>query len=305
VASGEAAADATLMAADHEHKFEAALDMQASNRLYEEKIEELKRERSELAKARAADAPDAELMAIARRVRKLVLEAGMFANEAMITAGASQFVVFGTQVGTDKGLLAKKKMTDIKVSLTEAQLFHAFTEQLADSIKEFSHFERLDDGLFKGGKYLMRMTLAADQLDGVRGNGRIPHYEQLRRLGDFAMSAKGMEGSIPDKVRVMEKALADSGLDLGGDATERKTKFLAVLMEFGSAVTNEYQAAKDGVVVPDRPAADDPAKAEKDKAYRDAYAKKIGAEMRVADSHGADLAEVIEAFAMSVNRKVG
>jgi hypothetical protein len=284
----EAVIDSTLMAADHAKKLTDAIDIRASNRLYEKKIKQLIAARQELADANAAHVPAAAVLGIARRVRQIVLEAGMFANEAMITAGASQFVVFGTQVGLKKEKAIGKSVT---FTLTEAQFFHAFTEQLADTIKEFTHFDRLDDGLLKGGKYLMRMTLAADQLDGVKGNqAQIANMAKLRKLGDYAMTAKNMTRSVEDKQKIMGLALTESGLPAA------KKEFLEVIAQFGADVTNAYNAAKEGVAVPAQPAADDPLKVEKDKVIADAMAKKIGAEMRIAEIKGADLTSAIAAL---------
>ena len=287
--SADAVVDATLMATDHVHKLEAAIDMRASNRLYEAKIKELIAARQQLAEAATAGVAAEGLLGLARRVRQIVLEAAMFANEAMITAGASQFVVFGTQLGLKKNASG--------ISLTEGQLFHAFTEQLADTIKEFGHFDNLADGLLKGGKYLMRMTLAADQLDGVRtASPPITNLETLRMLGDYAMTGKNMAGTIDAKLSVMQHALTDSGI-----ASDKKT-LVAAIAQFGADVTNAYQAAKAGVEVPATPSASDPEKVAKSKAVADAEARKIGAEMRTAKIKGADLSDAIEKLGLGVTK---
>jgi hypothetical protein len=276
------------MAADHVKKYEAAVDMQASNRLYERKIQELIRERTALADAKTREVPNSELLGIARRVRQLVLEAGMFANEAMITAGASQFVVYGTQLGTKAG---KEQGREITIKLTEAQFFHAFTEQLADTVKEFNHFDRLDDGLLKGGKYLMRMTLAADQLDGVKGNqANILNMQKLRKLGDYAMTAKDMSGPVDAKVQAMDRALRESALPM------EKRGFLDVLTQFGADVSNAYQAAKGRIRVDPKPVSGDADEQAKLAAIKTQEEKRAGAEMRLAETHGADLSAAILAF---------
>ena len=302
VVSGESSVDAALRGLkDGEKLAEGATDMRASNRLYEQKIEQLIAARQELAAAKKENVAPEELLGIAHRVRQLVLEAAMFANEAMITAGASQFVVFGTQLGLKKATALNK---DVRVTLTEAQFFHAFTEQLADTIKEFGHFDNLDDGLLKGGKYLMRMTLAADQLDGVKGNqANIANMAKLRKLGDYAMTAKNMSGTVENKRLVMAHALDESGLAGAKTAAKetRKEALLDVIAQFGADVTNAYQAAKSDVTVPaKKKSGPDRKRKENSEARRAAYAKKIGAEMRLADIKGADLTAAIERLGLNV-----
>ena len=225
-------------AQDAQHKTDDALDMQASNRLYEEKIETLKDLRATLEELAADETADeAVISATAIQLRQAILEAGMFANEAMVTRGASNFVVYGTQVAGDVGA--------DKIEMTEQQFYQAFTEQLADTIKEFGHYKTLGAGLLKGGKYLMRMTLAADQLSGVT-EAQIPFMAQLRSLGDYAMAAKGMEDpSQEDKQSALGKVVnSQVGSQIDNDLNNVNGFIDNVVMPFGTGVTNAYQFAK-------------------------------------------------------------
>lgn len=318
--SGEVAVD-TLAAIDPDEggkKAAAALDMQASNRLYEIKIERLKSLRAQLAVLAAADQKDHALIrSTAIELRQVILEAGMFANEAMVTAGASNFVVFGTQVGAKSDTLAdaskgikEKTGEDVKVGkvqirLTEAQFYHAFTEQLADTLKEFHHFETLDEGLWKGGKYLMRMTLAADQLDGVK-EANVENYEKLRTLGDYAMTAKNMNGTMPDILAVLWKAIQKEFPSFHDKAHDLH-EFTGIVVKFGVDVAAAYKAKKKSLPTP-QPSPKTQVK-ETDEAnerqYQEALAAKTGAKLKIAEVAGANLTEAIEALSEGkVTRKV-
>lgn len=224
-------------AQDAQHKTDDALDMQASNRLYEEKIEKLKELRATLEELAADESADeAVISATAIELRQVILEAGMFANEAMVTRGASNFVVYGTQVAGDVGAE--------QIEMTEQQFYQAFTEQLADTIKEFGHYDTLGAGLLKGGKYLMRMTLAADQLSGVT-QGAIPFMAQLRSLGDYAMAAKGMDDPSQEDKQTALGTVVNRLVGTQIDDLEDVNGFIdKVVMPFGTGVTNAYQLAK-------------------------------------------------------------
>lgn len=221
--------------ADRDKKQDDALDMQASNRLYEKKIKQLSKARKKLDTLTKKGATAEVLEAATLRLRQLILEAGMFANEAMVTRGASNFVVYGTQVAVDMD-------PNATIRMTEAQFFHAFTEQLADTVKEFGHFKTMKEGIYKGGKYLMRMTLAFDQL-GVPPGG-IPSLAELRTLGDWAMAAKGMSEDDLDVNQKQTQLGNFLETQFGGTypADADPAAFIDnVVVPFGAAVTSQYK----------------------------------------------------------------
>ncbi len=212
---------------DADDKQEASLDIQASNRLYEKKALELEALRNEL--KQLAEAGDADKqMKVAIQLRQAILEAGMFANEAMISRGASNLVVFGTQEGVKAGVSA--------IELTEAQYYHAFNEQLADTVKEFGHYKGdLGAGLLKGGKYLMRMALAMDQL----GIDLPANAEALRQLGTYSIVAKAMEDkSSGQKTAALAKLMKST---LGFEVADTDGFIDRVIIPFGAEVSKRYK----------------------------------------------------------------
>ena len=167
-------------------------------------------------------------MKVAIQLRQAILEAGMFANEAMISRGASNLVVFGTQEGVKAGVSA--------IELTEAQYYHAFNEQLADTVKEFGHYKGdLGAGLLKGGKYLMRMALAMDQL----GIDLPANAEALRQLGTYSIVAKAMEDkSSGQKTAALAKLMKST---LGFEVADTDGFIDRVIIPFGAEVSKRYK----------------------------------------------------------------
>jgi putative aminopeptidase FrvX len=117
------------------------------------------------------------------------------------------------------------------------------------------------------------------------------------------MTAKNMNGTVENKRLVMAHALDESGL-AGAKTVAKETRkeaLLDVIAQFGADVTNAYQAAKSDVTLPAKKKSGPARKRKENSAARAAaYAKKIGAEMRVAEIKGADLTAAIERLGLGV-----
>ena len=150
---------------DNAHRREAQranLLMASSNRLYEAKVQALAAERATLktmidqfnagfdgmgasVRAAANTAIDVQLV----KIRGLVAEANLYANEASVTQGTVQHVVVGLQGNN-------------RLNLTRNDLMNAVNEHMGDALKEINrHHDSLADAVYKAAKYLWRMTDAA------------------------------------------------------------------------------------------------------------------------------------------------
>ncbi len=171
------------------HEFQAkAADvlMEASNRLYEDKLVTVYNERVALKTLVTeyfglvnAGAPDATAIsnknqAIENKlvdIRNLVSEAALFANEAYLTDGAVNLVVVGIQ-------------GNAPLTGTNSESLNSVVENMADAIKEIvrhgidptfnggnlANPEKLGEAAFKSGKYIYRMANAALNMGYVSGD---------------------------------------------------------------------------------------------------------------------------------------
>lgn len=160
------------MANEIQHTESSDLIMQASNRVYEEKLQLIKQLRATLKNQIAQyDAilnsnfghvpedkkEEAKLINSAiemnlQLLRNLLAEASLYANEAYITDGAVNHAVVGTQIG-------------LKIRQKKSESKNAVVENLADTLKEISrHGDTLGEAAFKSGKYLYRLTDAAQNM---------------------------------------------------------------------------------------------------------------------------------------------
>jgi hypothetical protein len=144
--------------------------MAASNRLYEEKLEQVASYREALTQAVARydllvsgkaspsdKGPDLEQVrlridGLLLELRDLLSECSLFANEAYLTHGAVNHGVVGLQIGKP-------------IAMTNSAMYDAFQENMADALKEIArHDGSIGEAAYKSGKYIWRMADAADNL---------------------------------------------------------------------------------------------------------------------------------------------
>lgn len=152
------------------------LKMRASNRLYENKLGEVGnlRQQSEYNNLLGlANLPffeeesNTELEKKIKVIRSRVSEAALYANEAYVTDAAVYHAVVGLQGGK-------------QIQQTKAELMNVVTENLADALKEIArHGSSLGEAAYKAGKYYMRMTDAAKNME----LGGVPGVQPLYNAG--------------------------------------------------------------------------------------------------------------------------
>ena len=181
--------------------------MEASNRLYEEKLlqmADLRRHLQEQIALRKAwltanrhddaEALDAAIDGNLAMLRDLISECAMFSNEAYVTDGAVNHTVVGLQ-------------GKIGISQTHSETMDAFNENVADSLKEIArHGGSIGEAAYKAGKYLWRMADAARNLGSP-----VPGIEALYHAGyTVANEIKGGDGGQADLERRAGKVLTDA-----------------------------------------------------------------------------------------------
>lgn len=133
-----------------------SLKMESSNRVYEDKLRAIKKQRATLkaaidtANAAPADvAREKRVEDLLTQLRSVVSEAALWSNEAYVTDAAVNHAVVGLQIGST-------------ISQTVDELMIAVTENMADALKESRrHDSHAWEAAAKSGKYVWRMTDAA------------------------------------------------------------------------------------------------------------------------------------------------
>lgn len=184
---------------DNEQFTENAVRMRAANRLYEEKLLQVKELRVQIQAikdeetavgaliAKTDEPEDAKQLArvkqaeLLTRKKKLVSEvagavsaAQLYANEVYGSGGATVHAVFGVQ--TKRKMQKELRETDpaarVDVVMSPAQWQQAFTDNLGDVMKDYEHFASAHGAqepdywyaAFKMGKYVDRMVDAVPNL---------------------------------------------------------------------------------------------------------------------------------------------
>ena len=198
--------------ADHYDK--QALEMRASNAIYQAKVQEVKALRVRIEKLKATPAVvDEEAKSIENLSLELankIAEALTYANEVYASEGAVLHTVYGKQKAKKKKeeyakTEGKKHIKDVKIALSPDQYMQSLNENVGDSLHSLTHFEHLPQyAVFRAGKYLDRMCDAADALFLAKA-GELTHYAALRKLGTKAAEEKDKElGKDPLKANTHE-----------------------------------------------------------------------------------------------------
>jgi hypothetical protein len=189
------------------HFQDSAVTTSASNRIYEERLREIKALRVQYQLAEAEALPEAEkkakLVKIGKAVAKALSEALFFANEVYASEGATLHAVVGMQMAGKKN--KEQENTDVKVQvpLTNEQWMQAFNENVGDSLKDFGHFgDNPPFAVYRAGKYMDRMCKAATQLTPKAATH--PAYTTLSEVAAKSVrvkeSAKGDDPSAAANV---------------------------------------------------------------------------------------------------------
>lgn len=198
------------------HYEEGAVRMRAANRLYEDKLLQVKELRLEIEAARAklaasilpADAT--QLEALITRLDGELSMAQLYANEVYGSGGATVHAVIGMQM--PKNLKKKRSLDAVTAVLPKPQLFQSFNDNLGDVLKDFEHYGKANGhgdpdywyAAFKMGKYAHRMVDCLGRLADGKDDDIIsmtdaaafaddPHVVALKELADNHLTEKDSE----------------------------------------------------------------------------------------------------------------
>ncbi|GAA4689930.1 hypothetical protein [Nocardioides conyzicola] len=166
---------ATWGAEESAHYEEGAVRMRAANKLYEDKLLQVKELRLQIETVRAkvkesalpADA--AQLDALITKLDGELSMAQLYANEVYGSGGGTVHAVIGMQLPKKLTTERGKKVT---ADLPKQQWYQSFTDNLGDVLKDFEHYGKAGAhgdpdywyAAFKMGKYANRMIDCLDHL---------------------------------------------------------------------------------------------------------------------------------------------
>lgn len=158
---------------DNEHYNQDALRMRAANRIYEDKLLQVKELRVKIAKLKGVVGQEKALKSAVARLSGEISMAQLYANEVYGSGGATVHAVFGVQT---KRKLQKGEGNPnnwpVQVYLSGKQWYEAFNDNLGDVMKDYIHFAMPHGhgdpdywyAAFKMGKYVDRMLDAIPNL---------------------------------------------------------------------------------------------------------------------------------------------
>ncbi len=154
---------------------QGALRMRAANKIYEDKLLQVKELRLEIAALRQSIAKK-ESGADPKKLKQLVSRlagelsmAQLYANEVYGTGGGTVHAVMGMQV---KKKLSEERGFAVEAKIPPQQWYQTFTDNLGDVLKDFEHYGKAHGShaadhwyaAFKMGKYADRMVDAVPHL---------------------------------------------------------------------------------------------------------------------------------------------
>jgi hypothetical protein len=160
---------------ENKHYLQGALRMRAANKLYEDKLLQVKEIRTKISEMRTAiaqgkqGADPAQLKLLVSRLSGELSMAQLYANEVYGSGGATVHAVMGMQV---KKKLSAERGHDVEAIIPVQEWYQAFTDNLGDVLKDFEHYGKAHGdhdadhwyAAFKMGKYADRMVDAIPHL---------------------------------------------------------------------------------------------------------------------------------------------
>jgi hypothetical protein len=222
------------------HYKQDALNMAASNAIYQELIREVKkiRERIKIVKDGANDTEGKSIEALATLLANKIAEALTYANEVYASEGGVLHTVYGKQKGKKKKeAYAKDETTKdirtVNTVLDKKQYIQSVNENVGDSVHSLNHFSHMPQyAVFRSGKYLDRLIEATDLLDETTAS-TFTNYNRLKEIGTTA--AKEKDGAIGKDPLAANTHTLFGGYD-PGKVSELKQQILA----FGAEATSHF-----------------------------------------------------------------
>ncbi|MBP0012946.1 MAG: DUF4157 domain-containing protein [Roseofilum sp. SBFL] len=193
-----------------EHHKEETKKMIAANLIYERKLNRVQTLRNQLQTLKQQRPRTQEVIKDMKEcginLKNALSEAIMFSNEAYFSQGAVQDVVLGYQIGQG---MAKKTGKTVDLQLANQLRLQSMREQVGDTLKVLKEYANQPawKGVYKAGKYIDRMILAATSLlpNGL-SNNLTQDFTFIRNLGQKATQLKG-QGADQTTQRVELKNL--------------------------------------------------------------------------------------------------
>ena len=213
---------------DNQQYAKGALRMRAANKIYEDKLLQVKEIRSEIAELRTSGANPERLSYLVAELTNTLSMAQLYANEVYGSGGGTVHAVFGMQT---KKKLETERGHKVKVEMSPAQWMETFTDNLGDVLKDFEHYGAHAAGgadywyaAFKMGKYVDRMLDAIPNLADAGLIERadkeeiesLPIFTKLAALAENHRTEKdGPSKNDPQKLKVHPyfKTIDGPGLD--------------------------------------------------------------------------------------------
>jgi hypothetical protein len=226
------------------HFKDDAIRTRASNRIYEEKLRELKAVRAQYKILEAAkpkeqrtDDDRAKMAELARSATDVLSQALYFANEVYATEGAVLHTVLGIQEA-DK--IGKEQGEKPQVPLSREQYLQSFNENAGDVLKDLTHFkDNPPFAYFRSGKYMDRMLKAATQLAPESTKHEL--FPKFSEISAKAVAAKGDDVKGDDPLLCANEFKEIKAGDVAALRGE-VTKFAADIPALGEK--HQAQAAK-------------------------------------------------------------
>lgn len=257
--------------ADARHYGLDALRMRAANRLYEDKLLQVKQLRARIAelkqKNNRTDEENEELQKAVKQLPAELSMAQLYGNEVYGSGGATVHAVYGMQT---KRKLEKDREKNpdglpVDVKLTAAQWFEAFNDNLGDVLKDYQHFATKHGShapdywyaAFKMGKYVNRLldclrSLAQMGLLAPNDAQEIAQSPEVAVLGELAEHHLNMKddvgGTDPTRLTDRQGAEAERAKALNENASleekQRLAKRVAGVTYFSSMNASKVAAIK-------------------------------------------------------------
>jgi hypothetical protein len=231
---------------EHSQHFEdEAVKTSASNRIYEERLREVKSLRVQY--QILAGKPESEktaddrqqLATLAKEVTRVLSEALFFANEVYASEGATIHVVLGMQGANKKSEEQKDTGVKVEVPLTPEQYMQSFNENVGDVLKDLGHFkDNPSFAVFRAGKYMDRACQAAGKLTPEAATH--PAFPKLAAIAAQSVTTKEAKGDDPQaciedfkdwdagKMEALRGEVIQFGADIPSQAQAAQAKSKAV-----------------------------------------------------------------------------
>lgn len=181
---------------DDAHFKEGALRMRAANKIYEDKLLQVKELRLQIDAVRAGiqarTAPagsEEQLRGLIARLDGELSMAQLYANEVYGSGGGTVHAVMGMQMPKK---LSKDRGKTVTANIPKQQWYAAFTDNLGDVLKDYEHYGTASGhgepdywyAAFKMGKYANRMVDAVKHLADGSPDDLLGSAEHQRLLAD-------------------------------------------------------------------------------------------------------------------------